>query len=208
MEASRGTARAAAIRWAATIAADPRTVYLDTETTGFGRSAEIVDIAIVDAAGQTLLDCLVRPQGPIPPEASAIHGIHADHVAGAPAWPEVYREAVVLLSGRPVVVYNAAYDAGIVLGCCDRHGLPQPTDHRGWQCAMIQYASYRGEPNARGRGFRWHKLDVAVRDFGAQPGGHRALGDALACRTVVLGMAGPGAAEEEGQGQRPWWRIF
>ena len=42
-------------------------LYLDTETTGLGRSAEIVDICIVDDAGQVLVDTLVRPRFPIPP---------------------------------------------------------------------------------------------------------------------------------------------
>jgi len=182
-------AREQAMAWAAAIAADPRTVYLDTETTGFGGRAEVVEIAIVDAAGRALLDTLVRPVEAIPADASAIHGIFDGDVAGAPAWPELYEEIRGLLEGRPVVVYNAEYDAGIVLACCGRHALLPPADIGGWHCAMRQFAAYRGVHSPRRGGWRWHQLGVAAGHFGVAPGEHRALGDALVCREVVLGMA-------------------
>ncbi|MGI9253329.1 MAG: 3'-5' exonuclease [Thermomicrobiales bacterium] len=187
---SHDEAREAAIRWAADLASDPRTVYLDTETTGFGRLAEIVDIAIVDVAGNTLLDRLVRPEDVIPPDASAIHGIYWTDVAEEPGWPEIHDEVMELLSGRPVVIYNSPYDVGIMRHCCDRHDLGWRQEIAQWECAMRWFAQYQGIRDPRRGGWKWHKLDIAVQRFGAQPGGHRALGDALACRQVVLGMAG------------------
>ena len=39
------------------------------------------------------------------------------------------------------------------------------------------------------RWYRFQKLERAVLAFGAEPGGHRAAADAIACRAVVLGMA-------------------
>lgn len=180
-------ARAEAIAWAAGAAADPRTVYLDTETTGLGPDDEVVDIAVVDRDGRRLLDTLVRPARPIPPSATAIHGIRDDHVLAAPAWPEVHRALIPLLAGRRVVVYNAAFDRRLVLGCCRRHGLA--LDEAEWECAMLQFARYRGEPNGRSGSYRWHKLEAAARAFGAVAGGHRAAADALACRAVVVGMS-------------------
>src|SRR5919106_734709 len=45
-------ARAKAITWAMGVVGDPRVIYLDTETTGFGPRAEIVDIAVVSSAGE------------------------------------------------------------------------------------------------------------------------------------------------------------
>lgn len=175
--------------WATAIAADPRTVYLDTETTGFGSAAEIVDIAIVDARGQVLLDCLVRPVGAIPPDASAIHGICDHHVAAAAPWPDICREALGLLAGRPVVVYNASYDRDMLGYACVRHGIAWDVEMVRWECAMRAYAKYRGTRNPSRGGWKWHRLEVAAIQVGASPGGHRALGDALACREVVLAMA-------------------
>jgi DNA polymerase-3 subunit epsilon len=60
-------------------------VYLDTETTGLEKSDEIIEISIIDAAGQVLLNSLVRPSKPIPMNATAIHGISNDQVQKAPA---------------------------------------------------------------------------------------------------------------------------
>jgi DNA polymerase-3 subunit epsilon len=183
------TARARAIAWAAALADDPRTVYLDTETTGLGATAEVVDVAVVGADGATLLSTLVRPSSPIPPDATAIHSIRDADVVAAPIWPEVHERLCALLIGRPIVVYNAAFDRRIVLQCGARHGLALPADLT-WECAMLAYADFHGDWNDGRRGYRLQKLEVAVAAVGGVPGGHRALGDALACRAVVVGMAG------------------
>ena len=57
-------------------------VYLDTETTGLDKTAEIVEIAVVDDAGQILINQLVRPSKPIPAEVTLLHGITNEMVAG------------------------------------------------------------------------------------------------------------------------------
>lgn len=175
-----------AIEWAYRLAVDPRTLYLDTETTGLDAGAEVVDVAVVGADGRVLLETLVRPSGGIPAGASAIHNIFDHHVAAAPTWPEVHRRLHALLLGRTVVVYNAPFDRRMVEQCCHRHRLDAPPAT--WECAMRRYAEFHGEPGPRG-GFRSHKLERAVARFGAAPGGHRAAADALACRAVVHGMA-------------------
>ena len=184
----RGAARAGAVAWAAGLVADSRTVYLDTETTGLGRGAEVVDIAVVGSDGRVLFETLVRPQAPIPSDASAIHGIFDGDVADAPSWADIHDALCRLLAGRPVVVYNASFDRRIVVQCGERHGLNVPD--LAWHCAMRRYAEFCGEWDARLGRYRWQKLELAVAAFGAAPGGHRAAADALACRAVVLGMAG------------------
>lgn len=184
---SNAIGRADATRWAAEVAGDFLTVYLDTETTGLGKDAEVIDIAVVAGDGRVLLDTLVRPMQPIPPDASRVNGIWDADVAAAPHWHEVHDALVPLLEARRIVVYNAAFDRRLLSQTCARHGLLEPQAL--WDCAMLEYARYCGELNASQRGYRWHRLDHAALSFGAQPGGHRALGDALACRHVVLGMA-------------------
>ncbi len=180
-------ARARAIAWASRVADDPATVYLDTETTGLGRDAEVIELAVVGADGRILLDTLVRPVGPIPADASRVHGIRDVHVAAAPDWRVIHERLCTLLEGRTVVVYNATFDRRMVAQSCGRHRLADP--YPDWHCAMMAYAEFRAQPKAAGRGHRWHKLEHAVAAFGAVPGGHRAAADALACRAVVLGMA-------------------
>jgi DNA polymerase-3 subunit epsilon len=185
---ARGTSqRRAAIRWARDIARDRRTIYLDTESTGLGPRAEIVDVALVSGDGTILFDSFVRPSCPIPEEASNIHGIYDHHVAAAPVWDDLAPYLAALLSGARVVVYNARFDSDLINQCCTRCG--HPPFAREWECAMLSYAAYVGEPGQWGKGFRWHRLDAAAAAFGFPPGGHRALGDSLTCRNVVLSMA-------------------
>ncbi|MDP9364902.1 MAG: 3'-5' exonuclease [Chloroflexota bacterium] len=185
-----------AVAWAYRLATDAATLYLDTETTGLDGGAEVVDLAVVGADGRVLLETLVRPSGAIPSGATTIHGIRDHHVAGAPPWPDVHEHLRMLIRGRPVVVYNAAFDRRIVEQCCSRHGV-EPPEAR-WECAMRNYAAFFGQPGARG-GFRNHKLEHAVARFGGAPGGHRAAADALACRAVVLGMAALAVADGDGE---------
>ena len=181
------TTREAAICWAREVMVDQESVFLDTETTGLDGAAEVVDIAVVASDGRVLLDTLVRPRCEIPAMASRIHGIRDEHVAQAPTWPEVAADLDVILSGRRVVVYNAPFDRRMISQCCMLHGVPIARSD--WSCAMRAFAAFHGEANTQRSGYRWHKLELAVAQFGAQPGGHRALGDALACRAVVVGMA-------------------
>jgi DNA polymerase-3 subunit epsilon len=187
-DAGRDRRREAA-EWAGETMRHERVVFLDTETTGFGPRAEIIDIGIVASDGTVLLDTLVRPESPIPASTSKVHGLFDHDVATAPAWTDVYPEVYQLLVGARVVVYNAPFDSGMVTSNCQRHRLVIPTAH--WHCAMRQYSAFAGPVTAQpGRSAsRWYKLDHAAAAFDVPPGGHRALADAEVCRRVVVGMA-------------------
>ena len=180
-------ARAKAIAWAVGVVDDPRVVYLDTETTGFGPRAEIVDIAVVSAAGEVLLESLVQPTRRIPADAIAIHGITNADVKDAPAWCDLYEDLLRVLAGRRIIVYNVIFDRQMVNQACERYALAAPAAD--WECAMRKYAGFYGNWDPGKRWYRFQKLERAVLTFGAEPGGHRAAADAFACRAVVLGMA-------------------
>jgi DNA polymerase-3 subunit epsilon len=187
-DAERRQARREAIAWAATLAAHPDVLFLDSETTGLTGQAEIVELAIVDGRGAILLDTLVRPDGPIPAEVIRIHGIDDAMVAGAPRWTVVYPQLLALLASRPVVVYNAEFDLRMVNQTNARHGFPPLP--AAWHCAMRRYAAFGADWNAKYGNYRLFKLEAALAGFGHPPPGHRARADALGCRQVVLGMAG------------------
>lgn len=197
-----GAARERAVAWARAVAADEGAVFLDTETTGLGGGAEVIDIGVVGVDGTVLFETLVRPVTAIPADASAVHGLFDGDVADAPTWSALHDRLCGLLEGRRVVVYNASFDRGMIGQCCERHGLVMPG--AGWECAMRAYAEFRGERTAAGTGFRLQKLELAVASFGGRGGQHRATADARACRAVVLGMAtATEVAREEGAFD-PW----
>ncbi|HET7035253.1 MAG TPA: 3'-5' exonuclease [Thermomicrobiaceae bacterium] len=176
--------RQAIVTWARTIQQRHDVAFLDTETTGLRHHDEIVDIALVDAAGQTLLNTLVRPSRPIPPEVVAIHGITDAHVASSPPWPEVYPELRRLLRAFPcLVIYNAPFDLRLLDQTCRRFDLSPLSATIEAHCAMRRYAQYAGP------GKRW-RLQDALAALGARASpAHRALADANACRQVVSAMA-------------------
>ncbi len=185
---SQRRARTEVATWARQRIADPSTLFLDTETTGLGSGAEIIDLAIVDAAGNVLVDTLIAPIGPIPPETTKVHGLVATDVADAPLWIEVYPVVAEMLRARPIVVYNAAFDRRMIAGCCAAAGFPE--EEREWHCAMLHYARFAGVRSDRHhKRFRLHKLGDALAAFDLPAGSHRALSDAMACRNLVIALA-------------------
>lgn len=167
-------------------------LILDTETTGLGNDAEIVEITLLDTTGEILLNTLVKPRGPIPPEATAIHGITNEMVADAPSWIKVCSKFYHLISGRKVVIYNSDYDtrlleqtnaANWIVGPCS---VEQPV----FECAMLAYAEFYGQKSDRG-GYRWQKLTAAAEQQGVKIEGtaHRALSDCLTTLGVIKAMA-------------------
>lgn len=86
-------------------------VVFDTETTGLDGGAEIVEISCVNGRGEVLLDTLVRPAGPIPTDATAVHGIGCDDVLGKPAIGHVMEQLEPVFAAAQVIAsYNLSYD--------------------------------------------------------------------------------------------------
>lgn len=166
-----------------------RPVYLDTETTGLAATDEIVEICLVDDDGTVLLDSLVRPRGRISPEAMRVHGITERMVAGAPAWPEVWREVRAALSRRAVAIYNAGFDLRMIEQSHRGHGLTRGLAGLRPHCIMELYAAFHGERDPRYGTYRWQRLEVARSQCGiALPNAHRARADALLARAVLRHM--------------------
>lgn len=161
-----------------------RTLYLDVETTGLSCSEgdEIVEIAVVDEAGQVLLESLVRPiRCQDWPEAQAVHGIMPADVASAPALEKLIPHLQDLFEqADTLVIYNATFDLSFL------PTMLQPLASGKAVCAMQAFALQIGDWDERRGAFRWYSLMEAARHAGHSWEGnaHRALADAMAARTV------------------------
>ena len=186
-EVPKPTDKASAIAWAKALLQLREVLFLDTETTGLGPLAEIVDLSIIAADGAVLLNQLVKPSRPIPIDATLIHGITNDHVVDAPDWCAVLEMARPVLSGKVVVAYNSSFDRGMIQQCCTAAAVDVPVME--WQCAMRAYAAYRKDARLRAGGYRWRPLHEAAESFRLAIPTHRALADAMACRGVVMAMS-------------------
>jgi DNA polymerase-3 subunit epsilon len=154
-------------------------LVLDTETTGL-YEGEIVQIAIINSAGETLLNTLVKPVYSIPAEATDIHKITDDMCDNSPTWIDLAPKIKQLLEGKLLVVYNAVYDRKMMHQTAERHGLPKVEwkEICEWHCAMEAFAEFYGDYNRYRGSYRWQKLVIAARHCGvAYEDAHNALVD-------------------------------
>ena len=165
-------------------------VYLDTETTGTGPTAEIIEIAIVDQDGQLLFESLVKPRGAIEPDAMRVHGITPDQLQSAPGWAEVWPQAEAQLAGRRVGTYNSEFDIRMIKQSHLRNWINRRLQEETFFCIMKLYARFYGERDPRSRSFRWQTLDIAGQQCRLSlPNSHRAKDDALLARALLKYMA-------------------
>jgi len=171
---------------------------LDLETTGMGREAEPVSIAVIDAAGEVLLDTLVCPTVPIEPGAARVHGIVAEMVHDAPLFGEVYDQLVLALGGlneyglpalAPVVIYNVDFDVPILMRAAKQ--IDQRLPAFNWQCAMRTYAPFYGEWSSYRGSYKWQSLENAMRQqrIDVDAPAHSALGDCQRVLALLRKMA-------------------
>lgn len=171
-------------------------LILDTETTGLDDDARIVEISVITADGNVVLDTLVNPGTPIPVEASDIHGITDSMVAEAPSFGQVLASLTAALAGKRCLIYNKSYDVGRL-----RHELllhhqasshPEPEqaatawfDGMTLEDAMIPYSNWCGDWSDYWGNYTWQPLN----------GGHRALGDCQAVADCLRAMGGLTASD-------------
>ena len=165
--------RVSAVLWAREQRTQDDWTILDTETTGL-YDAQIVEIAIIDRTGQTLLDTFIKPTIPIPPETTALHGITDAMVADAPSFPEVYPRIMEVLKGKRVLIYNSAFDIKILNYCCQLHSLPSLMLKKRSECLMEWTAQWNGDWSYYHSYYRYFPLN----------GGHARAGR-LQCRPPI-----------------------
>lgn len=155
---------------------------IDIETTGMDPTTDaIVELAAIDLGKggdfHVAVDTLVNPGRPIPPEASAVHGIIDEDVAGAPSAEAVLAQAA---GSDWYVAHNAAFEQGWLAGLGGE-----------WICTMKCALRVWGDnpefPGAGNQALRyWLGLlaPLGVPREGIVP--HRALGDVLVTGAIFF----------------------
>jgi len=159
------------------LAQDP--LFLDTETTGFSPNDVVIEVGVVDLAGETVFESLIIPQISIPADAEAVHGISEEMVRDAPTWKEAWDQIHAALDGRYIGVYNADFDLRMMKQTHQRYWLDWSLEDRRFFCVMKLYAAFYGQISPRGNSYRFHKLEAAGAACGISlPNTHRAVDDA------------------------------
>jgi DNA polymerase-3 subunit epsilon len=171
-------------------------VIVDTETSGIDGQAEVLQIVIVNAWGRVAFSSLIKPGKPIDEcgEAFAVNGISNAMVEWMPYMSDLRHllAGLILSSGKPVIAYNAAFDQRMLA-----QSASSSFNLRPWDCAMLRYAEFAGEPGRYGD-YKWHQLQRACAGMGLpmDRNWHDAAADALATYELIEALAGRYVGEE------------
>lgn len=164
-------------KWAQQLLNNNDFVVMDTETTGL--QGEIIELAIIDSNGNTLMNTRLNPRLTIEPGAIAVHGITNADLVSEPNFPQIYNKLTgILTSAQITIIYNAAFDTERLAFTCSLHHLPK-IQYKS-ECAMEWYAQYYGQWSHYYKSYKWQPLIS---------GDHSALGDCLATLELIKYMA-------------------
>ena len=182
-------------------------VAIDFETTGLDANRDAaVSLAVVPFQGgepTSGYETLVNPGRPIPPAATAIHGITDQMVAAAPPLGEVLGEIERLFEGQVIVGHGVAFDLTVLERARRAHGRPPLQNtalctmrlaaalHPGWRDVTLESLAGRLGVPVVGRHTAWGDALVAgAMMLGLLPEltrrGHRTLADAVWLQRGVL----------------------
>lgn len=161
-------------------------LFLDTETTGLGSRAEVVQLGIVAADGSVLMDELIRPFGRMDAKAQRVHGISLNALKGKPTIDAFADEIMGHIRDRVVVAYNADFDSRLLSQSLWLAGLDGKRLLRDVRFIdlMRPYARWNGK--IRGINLELACAQQAIRLDDA----HSAVGDAQATRLLLMKLAG------------------
>ena len=107
-----------------------REIVLDTETTGMDPSTgdRLVEIGCVELennlpTGKTY-HVYINPERPIPPEATAVHGITDEYVKDMPTFGEVVGDFMDFIGNDRLVIHNAEFDVKFINAELKKFGFP------------------------------------------------------------------------------------
>jgi len=155
-------------------------LVFDTETTGFRSDDEVLTLAVVNGAGQPLVDGMYAPVHKTAwPDAEKINRISPAMVANCAPIREqqadlerMFNDPETLLVG-----YNIEFDIRLLAQSGIR--ITNPNRHD----VMLAFSAFRKVPDARRGGYRWWKLtecaDYYRYDWGISQA-HGALADTFA----------------------------
>lgn len=132
-------------------------VCFDLETTGTSvdrdRIVEIAMVRVEPSGERRSYRTLVNPGMPIPPGATAVHGITDDDVRGAPAFAEITGEVTRMLDGADLCGFNSiGFDAPLLEAELRRAGSDYTTEGRRHLDAMRIF--HRMEPRTLTAAYR------------------------------------------------------
>ncbi len=167
---------------------EPQYVVLDTETTGFNSTSDVmIEIAAAIMQGPDILErfsTFVDPGRPIPENIVELTGITDEDVKGAPdAWQAV-KSLDEFIGDRQIIAHNAAFDRSFIAACCPLASSLGDEDRWIDSVELSRIALSR---------LSEHKLQTLSDIFGTTRSTHRAIDDVEALcalwRIMLVGLS-------------------
>lgn len=154
-------------------------IVIDIETTGIGEKHRIVELAGVKFSNNKVVDVFdtyVDPGMPIPPYATAVHGIRDADVADAPTIREIMPYFCKFIGNSDIVGHNVRFDLDFLI----RNGMNLTLQERHIFDTLALSRKYVVEaPN--------HKLETMIRWFNINTDKrHRAKDDSIATGELFM----------------------
>ena len=143
------TQRNHAILKAQEILANPdKYIILDTETSGLGNRAEVIEICAMSLQGEVIFENLFMPTGIISPEATAKHNLTKDILQqkSAITWDICASEIKKSLAGKTMLAYNASFDQKMIDQTAALYGFDSPIEEK--FCIMRLRQQFAGAKNS------------------------------------------------------------
>jgi len=122
---------------------------------------------------------LIRPKEPrFRPYNTQLHGIRAEDVLDAPAWPEVWGTIGPHLRNKPLIAHNASFDISVICQTSQDYGIQLPDD---LVCCCTREISRRLWPRMLS-----YSLSFLAQQFQIEFCHHNALEDARVCAEIAL----------------------
>jgi len=168
----------------------PRQIVLDTETTGLSpkEGHRVVEIGAVELinlhpTGNTF-QVYLNPEREIPEEASRIHGITNEQVAGCPKFADVVDRFMGFIGDAPLVIHNAPFDMGFLNHELALAEQPSLSGHPVVDTLIEARRRHPRQRNSLDALCKRYEVDNSARDY------HGALLDSEILADVYIAMLG------------------
>ena len=98
-------------------------VVLDTETTGFAKCDEVIQLSIVDMNNKILFNSYFKPTVESHPRALEVHKLTNQFLADKPKFSEKWEEIAKLLENKIIIIHNEMFDIRLLNQTCERYGI-------------------------------------------------------------------------------------
>jgi DNA polymerase III epsilon subunit family exonuclease len=178
---------------------DPRELtfnVVDLETTGLDPVRDrVLEVAVVQITGDgTILGEYTSLVAADRVECTAIHGLTAGDLAGAPTFSEIAGDLAGRLDGGIVAGHNVGFDVAFLLAEFDRAHVPVSAPSS--LCTMLLGRRIGLERRRANLGRACARMGIAI------TARHSALGDARATAALLAAYL----AHARSSGRRPRWR--